>query len=178
MSTAPDLAEFDAMLDATLATLARRAAVDADGGEVSFGVGDDVGGIVRVGRDVVERLEDLLSIFVDDQVIETGEGPLRIRSRVSWRGDTTSELPPGVTAAQVAAHVAATVAVLEERARRLHGLAMMLSTAGRIAGMFAVPGGAVMVLPIAYECVRDLHRRWSGSRSKHSNQEQGTRGAP
>lgn len=164
MSAAPDLAELDAMLDATLDALGRRAAVDADGGEVSFGVGDDVGGLARI--------EGLLAVFVDACVVETGEGSTRMRTRVGWRGDTISELPPGVTAAQVTAHVAATAAALEERARRLHGLAMVLGAAGRIAAMIAVPGGAVMALPLAYECVRDIHRRWN------QDQHRGARGTP
>jgi hypothetical protein len=169
---APDLTELDAMLDATLAELGRRAASDADGGEVSFGVGDGVGGLVRVGRDAVSRIEGLLAVFVDACEVETGEGPTRMRTRVGWRGDTTSELPPGVTATQVATHVAATAAALEERARRLHALAMVLGAAGRIAGMMAVPGGAVMALPLAYEHVRDIHRRWN------QDQDQGTRRTP
>lgn len=172
MSAAPDLAELDAMLDATLDALGRRAAVDADGSEVSFGVGGDVGGLARVGRDAVTSIEGLLAVFVDACVVETGEGSTRMRTRVGWRGDTTSELPPGVTAAQVAAHVAATAAALEERARRLHGLAMVLGAASRIAAMIAVPGGAVMALPLAYECVRDIHRRWN------QDQHRGTRRTP
>jgi len=122
-------------------------------------------------------LDGLLAVFVDACVIETGEGPTRMRTRVGWRGDTTSELSPGVTATQVAAHVAATAAALEERARRLHALAMVLSAAGRISAMMVVPGGAVMALPLAYECVRDIHRRWSRSTS-NQDEPQGTRGTP
>lgn len=168
MSATPELAELDAMLDATLAELGRRATADMDAGEgaVSFGVGtDDGGGRVRVRGDAAARLEGLLASLIDDHVIETGAGAARMRTRVGWRGDTSSELPRGVTAVQVAAHLAATAAALEDRTRRLHELALVLSAAGRIAAMIAVPGGAVMALPLAYECVRSLRRRRSESTS-------------
>lgn len=178
MSAAPDLAVLDAMLDAELDALGRRAASDADGDEVSFGVGD-VAGLVRAGRDAVARLEGLLAVFVDTCVIETGEGPTRMRTRVGWRGDATTELPCGVTAEQVAAHVAATAAALEERARRLHAVAMVLRAAGRIAGMLTVPGGALMALPLAYEHVRDVQRRWNQDHDHdHDQATKGTKGTP
>lgn len=214
MSTAPDLAELDAVLDTTLAALIRRAEVGtgADSGMVSFGVGEEGGAatpeveelwqmvalargqgsggrtgegtdeamvsfeagegatsegaagmLARIRRESSELVTGLLSALIDPHVIETGEGPTRIRTRVGWLGDTSTALARGVTPQLVAAHVAATAAELDTSAERLHVLAMVLSTASKIAAVIAAPGGAVMALPIAYKCVREAHRRWSAS---------------
>ncbi|MCX4245233.1 hypothetical protein [Paraliomyxa miuraensis] len=196
-----ELAELDAMLDATLQALLRRAnAADNGDGMVAFDVGEaDVeelwwmieqardpaglarddeapisfevgdadetheGRIARLYRESAEKLDGLLSSLATPHVIETGEGPAYIRTRMGWLGDTRTETAPGVPASLLAAHVATTEASLTQSAHRMYVLAKIVSAAATIASAIAAPSGALMALPIAFKCVRDVHRRWSTS---------------
>jgi hypothetical protein len=203
-----DLAELDAMLEATLAALRRRAEPDADC-LVSFGVGDpgattevdelwrlvehargageddgeslvsfgagehDEGMLARAKRECSQLIDGLLSSLAHPHVIETGEGRTRIRTRVGWLGDTSTHVEAGAPPAELAAHVAALQASLATSAHRLRLLAMVVTAASKIAPLIATPAGAVIALPIAYKCVRDIHQRWSGSGAPSN-----TRGMP
>jgi len=131
---------------------------------VSFGVGEDgEGTLARIRRESSELVDGLLSALAKPYVIETGEGPTRIRTRVGWLGDTSTDFARGVSSEVIAAHVATTEASLSTSAHRLHMLVMVVIAAGKIATVIATPGGAVMALPIAYKCVREVYKRWSAS---------------
>jgi hypothetical protein len=135
-----------------------------DEAALGFAVGEDEHGMwARIRRESTEPFDGLLSVLASSHVIETGEGPTRIRTHVGWLGDTRTQLARGVTSELVAAHVSATQASLTQRAHRLHVLAMVLDAARRITEVIAAPSGAVIALPIAYKCVRAVHRRWIAS---------------
>ena len=129
---------------------------------VSFGVGEDGDGMpARIRNESSELVDGLFSDLAKPYVIVTGEGPARIRTRVGWLGDASTELTRSVTSEVIAAHVAATETSLSTSAIRLRMLVMVVIAAGKIATMIATPAGAVMALPIAYKCVREVYQRWS-----------------
>jgi hypothetical protein len=184
------LAELDAMLDARLSALARRAAT----GDVSFsspgapvdphtealwrlveharGEDDEVvsfdaeaapeGLLARAGRELSALVADTLRDASQQAVIDTGPGP-RLRTRVGWGGDAVTVVGPGASAAEVSAHTAALAGALSSSAHRLRILTMVAVAAGKIAAIIAVPGAAVTALPIAYRCVRDVYEQWRAS---------------
>lgn len=144
---------------------ARTGATDPDDDAmVSFGAGgSDEGMLARIGRESSELVDGLLWSLANPHVIETGEGPTRVRTSVGWLGDTSTHIGRGVTPEVIAAHVAATEASLTTSAHRLRMLAMVVTAAGRISAVIATPGGGLMALPIAYKCVREVYQRWIAS---------------
>ena len=199
-----DFNQLNAMLDATLGALVRRARADAEGeAYVSFCAGDDPaeseadvlwrlverargdearearplsfdaagaengqkdgqknGLLARAQRECTQLIGQVLGTLSHPIVVDTGEGGARIRTHVGWTGDVDTHLAREVTTAEVAAHAAAMEASLAASGRQLRMLTMIMAAASRIAAVIATPGAAVMALPIAYRCVRDLVEQW------------------
>lgn len=192
-ASAAGLDALDAMLDARLQALERRASANvsfAVGGgsddpgvdalwqlvehargmgdapasvDVSFDLqGDDQprppdGLLARASHELSALVRAVLRDASQQALVET-EG--RLRTRVGWTGDAWTQVVPGVSAAEVAAHVAAVEAAVTASARRLRIVTLVASTAGKIAVLIAAPQAAVLALPIAYRCVRDVYEQW------------------
>ncbi|MEM9456888.1 MAG: hypothetical protein AAGF11_22105 [Myxococcota bacterium] len=201
-----EFARLDAMLDATLGALARRARADTDAeANLSFSTGGDPaeaeadvlwsliertreeqerreqplsfdamgahegqadgqaddGLLARAQRECSQLMGQVLGTLSHPIVVETGQGHARIHTRVGWTGDMDTHLAGGTTRAEIVAHAAAMEASLAASGRQLRLLTMLLVASSRIAAVIATPGAAIVALPIAYRCVRDLVEQWS-----------------
>lgn len=135
---------------------ARPSSFDAAGVED----GQKDGLLARAQRECTQLIGQVLGTLSHPIVVDTGEGGARIRTHVGWTGDVDTHLAREVTTAEVAAHAAAMEASLAASGRQLRMLTMIMAAASRIAAVIATPGAAVMALPIAYRCVRDLVDQW------------------
>lgn len=183
------LGALDAMVDARLAALERRAArsdvsfalggppehadpelerlwqmVERARGEgdapVSF-AGDGAEAAASPG--LVTRVLGELGGLVRDASQQAVVSRPRLRTRVGWTGTVVTHAAPGVTSAELEAHAAEVAAAVETSAQRLRLVSLVLVAAGKIAALIAAPGAAVTALPIAYRCVRDVYEQWRAS---------------
>ncbi|MCB9752323.1 MAG: hypothetical protein H6713_20405 [Myxococcales bacterium] len=157
--------ERDAALDElmTLITLARgdergMAVFDAGGAERREPGG--AGRLARLQREFRAFVTRALRGVSRLAVVESGEEAARVRTRVGWTGDLETVVGPDVSAELLRAHASAVARALATTLLRVRLLTMMTSAAGKIAALLVTPGAAVMALPIAYRCVRDVYTQW------------------
>ncbi len=185
MSAAPiDFADFEGRVDAVLA-----AAVDhAAGGGLSFDApvdpevasladliasaraADDEAALhFSAGGGLFDDLRREFNAFVAGvwrdlthlAVVDTAAGErVECHTRIGWTGDTTCFVAPGTPRERVLVHDAAVRAAVTVSVGRIRLLVTIAGAAGKIAAMIATPGAAVMALPVAYKCVRDLYEQW------------------
>ncbi|MCA9651360.1 MAG: hypothetical protein H6712_10705 [Myxococcales bacterium] len=180
------LAELDQHLDARLDSLRRRAeAGDAlsfaapgtaeddelwelvriangdDTESLSFAAGEE-GRLARARRELQELLERAVDSVTQLAVTDSRAGSSRAHTRVGWTGTITTHVDGGAPAALLRAHAAAVEGAVSRSLLRLELLTRIAVAAGRIARLLTNPGSAVMALPIAYRCVRDLYDRLRG----------------
>ena len=79
-------------------------------------------------------------------------------------GDTICCVAPGTPRERVLVHDAAVRAAVTASVGRIRLLVTIAGAAGKIATMIATPGAAVMALPVAYKCVRDMYEQWTRGR--------------
>jgi hypothetical protein len=185
VSADPELLALDAMLTARLDALTRHADVSfalesepvdpqisellrlverarAEGEAVSFALeGDDEGVLARARRECEALLHDVVQRASHPLTVESGAGHPRIRTRMGWTGDITTFVAPDASHATLAAHAVVMQATLATSLHRLRLLTMIVTATGKIATMIATPGAAVLALPIAYRCVREVYEQWS-----------------
>jgi hypothetical protein len=189
MSSAPiDFADFQGRVDAVLA-----AAVDhAAGGGLSFDApvdpevvsladliasaraADDEAALhFSAGGGLFDDLWREFNAFVAGvwrdlthlAIVDTAAGEsVQCHTRIGWTGDTTCFVAPGTPRERVLVHDAAVRAAVTVSVGRIRLLVTIAGAAGKIAAMIATPGAAVMALPVAYKCVRDLYEQWINKR--------------
>lgn len=183
----PDFAEFEGRVDAVLAAAAGHAA----GGGLSFDapVAPEVASLAdliacaRAADDEASLhfsaggglLDDLRREFNEFAarvwrelthlaVVDSVAGELvECHTRIGWTGDTIRFVAPGTSRERMLAHDAAVRAAVTASVGRVRLLVMIAAAAGKIAAMIATPGAALMALPVAYKCVRDLYEQWRGN---------------
>lgn len=149
MSTNPELDALEAMLDELL-----------EGEAVSFALeGDDQGMLARARRECTALLHDVMQRVSHPLTVETGVERFRIRTHMGWTGDVTTVVALGTPAATLAAHLAALQATAATSLHRLRLLTMIVTATGKVAATIATPGAALLALPIAYRCVREIYER-------------------
>lgn len=191
MSAAPiDFAEFEGRVDAVLAAAADHAAggglsFDApvapevasladliagaraadDEAALQFSVGDGGGLFGDLRREFNEFVAGVWRDLTHLAIVDTAAGErVACHTRIGWTGDTLHFVAPGTPRERVLAHEAAVRAAVAASVGRVRLLVTIAAAAGKIAAMIATPGAAVMALPVAYKCVRDLYEQWrSGS---------------
>lgn len=185
MSLAPiDFADFEGRVDAVLA-----AAVDhAAGGGLSFdapvdpevasladliasarAADDETALHFSTGGGLFDDLRREFNAFVAGvwrdlshlAVVDTTAGErVECHTRIGWTGDTICCVAPGTPRERVLVHDAAVRAAVAVSVGRMRLLVTIAGAAGKIAAMIATPGAAVMALPVAYKCVRDMYEQW------------------
>jgi hypothetical protein len=179
----PDFAAFEARVDAVLAAAAGHAAgglsFDApvapevasladliacaraadDEASLHFSAsGGLLGDLRREFNEFTARIwRELTHLAVVDSV--AGER-VECHTRIGWTGDTIHFVATGTPRERVLAHDAAVRAAVTASVGRVRLLVMIAAAAGKITAMIATPGAAVMALPVAYKCVRDLYEQW------------------
>ena len=100
---------------------------------------------------------DLSHLAVDEN---TAGERVECRTRIGWTGDTICCVAPGTPRERVLVHDAALRAAVAVSVGRIRLLVTIAGAAGKITAMIATPGAAVMALPVAYKCVRDMYEQW------------------
>lgn len=133
-----------------------------DSGSVSFAVDE----AAASDEDTRAELEAFLARITDDilhfAVLRTGstERPA-VGTWVAWSGGTDTVLRSDVSAAALAEHARQLQRQLQGRRLRLRMLATTAAAAARIASLSAVPGGALLALPVAWRYVRSMSEQWN-----------------
>lgn len=189
MSTVlPDFAAFEGRVDAVLAAAAGHAA----GGGLSFDapVAPEVASLTDLiacaraadgetalhfsaGGGLLDDLRREFNAFVASvwrelihlAVVDSVAGDrVECHTRIGWSGDTIRFVAPGTSRERVQAHDAAVRVAVATSVGRVRLLVMIAAAAAKIAAMIATPGAAVMALPVAYKCVRDMYEQWTRGR--------------
>lgn len=137
---------------------------EPDGDALSFSAPGEEGRLARARRELTELVEHVVESLTSLAVVETPDGRARVRTRVGWTGDVTTYVEPLATAALAHEHAAAVEARLTTSMIRLRLLTTVTVAAGKIATMLTTPASAVMALPIAYRCVRDIYEQLNPQR--------------
>lgn len=174
--------QFDADMDRALVQM-ERLIVGVRSGSVSFSVGDTppetadlielvqepeaAGGTEPTADRWAEaraELDAFLSRVSEDirnvAVVRSGEGDAGISTWQGWGGSSVSVV--GGEGGDCAERHAATLRKRIVRALfRLRAFAATVTAATRIAALAAMPGGAMMALPVAFRYVRSMSRDWA-----------------
>lgn len=137
-----------------------------DDEELSFAVGDvgEEGRLDRARRELSELVDRVMESLTSLAVVDTSHGSSRAKTRVGWTGDVTTFVAPGTSPEVVRAHAATVEASLNRSMLRLRLFTSITAAAGRLAAVLTTPASAVMALPIAYRCVRDVYEQLSSLR--------------
>ena len=182
-----DFAEFEGRVDAVLAAavdqvaggLSFAAPVDPEVASLSdliasaraaddetalhFSAGSGLFGDLR--REFAEFVAGVWRDLTHLAIVDTAAGErVACHTRIGWTGDTICCVAPGTPRERVLVHDAAVRAAVTASVGRIRLLVTIAGAAGKIATMIATPGAAVMALPVAYKCVRDMYEQWTRGR--------------
>lgn len=163
--------ESHALLSELEARLPTRIAADrigrAFGGASLDAPFADLGGALESSRDdddddsalgqvqlLITRVQDFVTHFAR---IETATGSLTFASsRVGWTGDVTTIWASGITDEKRELHLRAVRANLQSRLALVRLVSLIVAGAGALAVQWALPGGTLRALPMAWRLAREL----------------------
>jgi len=165
--------ESHALLSELEARLPTRIAADrigrAFGGASLDAPFADLGGALESGRDdddddddsalgqvqlLITRVQDFVTHFAR---IETATGSLTLAStRVGWTGDVTTIWASDITDEKRELHLRAVRANLQSRLALVRLVSLIVAGAGALAVQWALPGGTLRALPMAWRLAREL----------------------
>ncbi|HNN94179.1 MAG TPA: hypothetical protein PKI03_18005 [Pseudomonadota bacterium] len=126
----------------------------ADLGEaLESGGGDDDSALGQV-QTLIARVQDFVTHFAR---IETATGSVTFASsRVGWTGDVTTIWASGITDEKRELHLRAVRANLQSRLALVRLVSLIVAGAGALAVQWALPGGTLRALPMAWRLAREL----------------------
>ncbi|MCI0520557.1 MAG: hypothetical protein L0Z70_09915 [Chloroflexi bacterium] len=130
----------------------------AQPGMVSFAVG---GPSLELVKEAAERLSGLARSLPRQALhlawVETRqEGALLARSAVDWNGDHQTLWSAGLSAEECAYHARSLSLAVLSRLTLLRMVAVVVQGAVKLSTLAAVPGGAIMALPAAWQFIQRL----------------------
>ena len=124
-------------------------------GEISFAVPGEEAAAEREFTGVLRRLTDAVRYFA---VVETRlGGQLAARTSIAWSADAETFWPAApMPANTLALHTRSLRLALASRAALLRILLVTAQGAARLAGTLALPGGALLALPVAWKFINQV----------------------
>ncbi len=129
-------------------------------GEISFAAPGEAAAAEREFAGVLRRLTDAVRYFA---VVETRlGGQLAARTSIAWSADADTFWPASTLAAgplaagTLALHARSLRLALASRAALLRILLVTAQGAVRLAGTLALPGGALLALPVAWKFINQV----------------------
>ena len=128
------------------------------GGEVSFGLGEDLGAAFEAAKAQFEKLMAQLDRdFLHFAWVETSiSNRLIARTSVDWSGDSNTTWAENIASEQVAMHQRALSIASQTRNLRLRMFVTVAGGTAKVAGLMTTPAGAVLALPVMYQYVSNI----------------------
>ena len=125
---------------------------------LSFAAGsDERRGLEQAFDQFKADMDDLLRLVTHFAWVETQqEGRLIGRTVVGWSGDLDTLWQPGLTPEQHELHRSSLRQALASRNILLHAVVVTLRSAAKLAVLLTTPGGALLVVPVAWKFVKEI----------------------